>query len=230
LTKDSYLSDIRSEYKSWLNENDEILARIFTWAMIVDNKAIISLKKLTEQKRSYKLFKTMGRIPNFSKLSKKQKLFIPKWPKNVYRGDYLICRTLRHLEEIEILKELQALDNRQLDSFLKESLLNARKLHHLGFFDAAIIICGKITEYLLKERLNRDSISFDEKWGIFKLFKKFQSSRKQQKPTKEIIKHVQEVIRNLRNLNAHGNPKSASESDSNLVWHSLLFLINELTF
>lgn len=225
----SYLSEIRTEYEGWLNQNDEILARIFTWAMLIDNTSIDALKKINEKKKSFKLLRTMGNIPNFSKLSGKQKLFIPKWQKNVYRGDYVISRAIRKLEEVECLKELQSLENRELDSYLKDSLVNARKLHYLGFFDAAIITCGKTTEYLLKTRLNKDSIRFEEKWGISKLFNKFQSTRKQFKPKKEITKNVQEIIRNLRNLYAHENPSSALETDSELVWHSLLYLTNELT-
>ncbi|MFX1282372.1 MAG: hypothetical protein ACFFB5_01905 [Promethearchaeota archaeon] len=224
----SYLSDIRSEYENWLNKNNEILTKIFTWAMIIDNNTIESLNKINEQKKSFRLLRTMGNIPNFSKLNVKQKMFIPKWQKNVYRGDYLICRAIRQLKDISDLRELQDLEKRQLDPYLKESLVNARKLHLLGFFDASIILCGKITEYILKEKMNKNSIRFEEKWGILKLFNRFQSTQKQPKQKKEMTKNVQEIIRNLRNLYAHENPKLASAGDSNLVWHSLLYLINEL--
>ncbi len=228
MSKLSYNSEVYQEYVDWLNENEKILTSIFVWTSLIDENLIPRLKDMKKRKHEFKLLKTVGTVRDRTDLSPKQKSKIFKWYKNVFRGDYLIIRAIRDLQKNNTLIEIRNLEQKNIVPNLKESIIEARKLHFLGFFDSSVIMCGKITEYLLKEKLKMDSINFDNKWGISKLYSIFRSKSKQISLKGKVIENVKEIIRYLRNICAHGNPEHASENDSNLVWQSLIFLYNEL--
>ncbi|OLS24847.1 MAG: hypothetical protein HeimC3_17220 [Candidatus Heimdallarchaeota archaeon LC_3] len=163
--------------------------------------------------------KTMGKIPDsiFKDLSPKQRGNITKWSKNVFRGDYLIGRGLRDLEKVDIIIEIENLKKLNLDQDILLKLVNAKKLHHLAFFDSSIVTCGKITELVLKRIMEKEKIIFDNKSGLSKLFNTLKSRVTFQKHGDKILENIQEIIRIIRNTYAHDNPKIATKEESELV-------------
>jgi hypothetical protein len=78
------------------------------------------------------------------------------------------------------------------------------------------------------KRAKKEKINFDNKSGLKKLFNTIKNRITIQKHGDKIIEDIREIIRVIRNTYAHDNPKIATKEESELVWHAVMYLVNEL--
>ena len=76
--------------------------------------------------------------------------------------------------------------------------------------------------------MEKEKIVFDKKSGLSRLFNTLKNRVTFPKHGDKIIENIQEIIRIIRNTYAHDNPKIATKEESDLVWHSLMYLMNEI--
>lgn len=230
MAEKTFFTEVRSDYNEWLKINVELLIKIFTWAKLIDTDSIASLSKQGYQKWKYKLAQKTGKISRgkILTLNQAQQSLVTKWSENINHGDYLIQYTIRNLENSDVVKEIKQIESTDLHQDLKKLLLDTRKLHYLKFYNAALNSCKNTTEILLKHKLKQESIGFDEKWDISKLFKKLQSKIKKSLHFKKIKISIDVIIKNTSIKHTLNKPRFVTENESEIVWQSLKSLTEEL--
>ncbi|MFX0182680.1 MAG: hypothetical protein ACFE95_06305 [Candidatus Hodarchaeota archaeon] len=230
MAEKTFFADVRFEYNEWLKIYDDLLIKIFTWAKLIDDDSIASLSKQGHQKYKYKLAQKTGKMSRgkFLTLNQAQQSLVTKWSDIMNHGDYLVQHTIRNLENSDLAKEIKQIESIDLHQDLKKLLLDARKLHYLKFYDAALISYENTTKIFLKYKLKQESIGFDEKWDISKLFKKLQSRIKKSPQFKKIKGSLEIINKNTSIKYTLNKPRFVTEKESEIVWQSLKSLTVEL--